>query len=251
MSQPRILVVEDEGIVAHDIKHMLNGLGYEVPVIASSGEDAIKRVAEKKPDLVLMDIVLGGDMDGIEAAKQIRARFDIPVVYLTAYADETTVSRAKMTAPYGYLVKPFTEGELHAAIEIALHKHEMEREVPHLTENMELERALKELAKTKGVNAAAVISKEGVLVKFFGAFTTEDMLSLSPAIALMTKAAEKCTRMFKGEIEEIIARSNSVMIVTEKFAEFIFLVAVDKSIDFDAIKPQREKVKEIIYKGRV
>jgi CheY-like chemotaxis protein len=251
MSQPKIVVVEDEGIVAKNIKHMLKGLGYEVPAIVSSGKDAIQKAAETKPDLMLMDIVLEGDMDGIEAAKQIQTRFDIPVVYLTAHADDTTVLRAKMTAPYGYLLKPFDERELHAAIELALYKHKMEREVTPSTENTELERVLKELVKIRGVNAAAVISKDGLLVKFVGPFTREDMLSLSSVIAFMTKAAEKCTRMLKGEIEEIIAKGHNVMIVTEKCAEFIFFVAVDKDIDIDAIKPQREKVRDIIYEGRV
>ncbi|MDI6810945.1 MAG: roadblock/LC7 domain-containing protein [archaeon] len=127
----------------------------------------------------------------------------------------------------------------------------MEREVTSFTGNRELERALKELVKTKGVNAAAVIAKDGLLVKFAGPFTREDMLSLSSVIAFMMKAAEKCMRMLKGEIEEIIATGHSVMIVTEKCAEFIFLVAVDKDIDIDAIKPQREKVRDIIYEGRL
>ena len=250
MSQPKIVVVEDEGIIAKSIKNMLKGLGYEVPAIVSSGKDAIKKAAETKPDLMLMDIVLEGDMDGIEAAKQIRARFDIPVVYLTAYADEIAVRRAKVTAPYGYLVKPFNERELHAAIEMALSRHKMEREETPI-ENTELERALEELVKIKGVNAAVVIAKDGLLVKFVGSFTREDMLSLSSAIAFMTKAAEKCTRMLKGEIEEIIAKGHNVMIVTEKCSEFIFLMAVDKGVDIDAIKPQREKVKDIIYQGRL
>jgi CheY-like chemotaxis protein len=251
MPQPRILVVEDEGTEAKNIDHMLKGLGYEVPAIASSGKDAIQKAAETKPDLMLADIVLEGEMDGIEAAKQIQTHFDIPVVYLTAYADDTTVRRAKMTAPYGYLVKPIKESELHAAVELALYKHRMERGVTPSTGNTELERALKELVKIRGVNAAAVIAKDGLLVNFVGPFTREDMLSLSSVIAFMTKAAEKCTRMLKGEIEEIIAKGHSVMIVTEKCAEFIFFVAVDKDIDIDAIKPQREKVRAIIYEGKV
>jgi len=89
------------------------------------------------------------------------------VIYLTAHADDTTVQRAKMTAPYGYLLKPFNERELHAAIEMALYRHMMEREVTPSTENPELDRALKELVKRGGVNAAAVISKDGVMVNFF------------------------------------------------------------------------------------
>ncbi|MBE0517382.1 MAG: response regulator [Methanophagales archaeon] len=247
MADPQILVVEDEGIVATGIRNMLKDLGYTVPAVASSGKDAIKKAAEMRPDLVLMDIVLEGDMDGIEAAEQIRARFDIPVIYLTAYADETTVQRAKMTTPYGYLLKPFNERELHAAIEMALYKHMMEREVASSTENPELDRALKELVKRKGVNAAAVISKDGVMVNFFNTLTPEDVSPLSSVVAMMTRTAEKCTRVLKmGDIVEIRAKTDSGMVVTEKSGGFIFLVAVDKGTDIDAIKLQREQVMDII-----
>ena len=129
MANAQVLVVEDEGIVAKDIQNTLKKLGYAVPAIASSGEEAIKKATETLPDLVLMDIVLEGYMDGVEAAEQIRDRFDIPVVYLTAYADNKTLQRAKITEPYGYILKPFSERELHTAIEIALYKHQMERKL--------------------------------------------------------------------------------------------------------------------------
>ena len=104
-----ILVVEDEGIVAREIQNMLKQRGYTVPAIVDSGEKAIEEAAALHPDLVLMDIVLKGNVDGVEAAEQIRARFDIPVVYLTAHAMESTLQRAKITEPYGYLLKPFDE----------------------------------------------------------------------------------------------------------------------------------------------
>ncbi|MBI5680757.1 MAG: methanogen output domain 1-containing protein [Methanobacterium sp.] len=126
MSSVKILVVEDESIVAMDIKHRLEGMDYIVPAIISSGEEAVEKAAETKPDLVLMDIVLRGDMDGIEAAQQINDTLDIPVVYLTAYSDEKTLKRAKITGPFGYIIKPFEDRELHSAIEVALYKHEME-----------------------------------------------------------------------------------------------------------------------------
>jgi len=129
MSEPRILVVEDEGIVARDIRHTLERLGYAVPAVASSGEEAVEKAAETHPDLVLMDIVLQGDMDGVEAADQIRSHFDVPVVYLTAYADENLLERAKITEPFGYLLKPFQERELHATVEMALHKYKAEKAV--------------------------------------------------------------------------------------------------------------------------
>jgi len=126
MTDARILVVEDEIIVSKDIENRLKNLGYAVSAVASSGEEAINKAEETHPDLVLMDIILKGDMDGMESAKQIRDRFNIPVVYLTAYADDKTLQRAKITEPYGYILKPFEERELHTAIEMALCKHEIE-----------------------------------------------------------------------------------------------------------------------------
>lgn len=126
MSNVKILVVEDESIVAMDIKHRAEGLGYSVTGITPSGEGAIQKAAETLPDLVLMDIVLKGDMDGVEAAQRIRDTLDIPVVYLTAYSDEKTLKRAKVTEPFGYIIKPFEDRELHSAVEVALYKHKME-----------------------------------------------------------------------------------------------------------------------------
>lgn len=129
MKKKQILVVEDERIVATDIKMSVQRLGYAVCGIAFSGEEAIKKTEEMHPDLVLMDIVLEGEMDGIEAASAIRTRFDIPIVYLTAYADEKTLERAKITEPFGYIIKPFEDRELNSILEIALYKHTMERKL--------------------------------------------------------------------------------------------------------------------------
>jgi len=126
MSTVRILVVEDESIVAMDIKHRLESLDYQVSEIASSGEEAVEKAGKTNPDLILMDIVLKGEMDGIDAAQIIKDRFDIPVVYLTAYSDDKTLKRAKITGPFGYIIKPFEDQELHSAIEVALYKHMME-----------------------------------------------------------------------------------------------------------------------------
>ncbi len=127
MADGRILIVEDEHIVAMGIKRMLKGLGYTVTGIASSGDDAISKAESTFPDLVLMDIMLKGDMDGVEAAKEIRGRFDVPVVYLTAYSDSNVLERAKKTGALGYIVKPFDEKDLHSNIEIALHRYRKEK----------------------------------------------------------------------------------------------------------------------------
>jgi PAS domain S-box-containing protein len=121
------MVVEDESITAKDIESSLTRLGYRVTHIAHSGEEAIEKAASTRPDLVLMDIRLKGEMDGIQTAEQLRTRFGIPVMYLTAYADDATLTRAQATAPFGYLLKPFNERELHATIQMALHCRDLER----------------------------------------------------------------------------------------------------------------------------
>ena len=119
----RILIVEDERITAEDLRDILTDLGYTVTGSVSSGAEAIAQAEEAPPDLALMDIRIKGEMDGAETARILRERFNIPVVYLTAHADTSTLSRAKLAQPLGYIVKPFQETELHASIEIALHKH--------------------------------------------------------------------------------------------------------------------------------
>jgi PAS domain S-box-containing protein len=125
----QILVVEDENIVALDIQNRLTKIGYAVPAVCSSGEEAITKACELRPDLILMDIRLKGEMDGVTAAEMIHTKLDVPIIYVTAYADETTLQRAKITTPYGYLLKPFEERELHSTIEMALYKHRTERKI--------------------------------------------------------------------------------------------------------------------------
>ncbi|MEI6045221.1 MAG: response regulator, partial [Chloroflexota bacterium] len=126
MEKTRILVVEDEEIVAADLRSTLRKFGYDVIASVSSGEEALAQVATYQPDLVLMDIILKGKMDGVEAAEQIRTKYNIPVIYLTAYSDETTLHRAKITSPYGYILKPFDNHELAIIVELALYKSLMD-----------------------------------------------------------------------------------------------------------------------------
>ncbi len=122
----RVLVVEDEAIVASDIQNSLSRLGYTVPGIAADGGQALKAAQSMNPDIVLMDIRLKKGPDGISTAQKIREGLSIPVVYLTAYADDSTLKRARKTEPYGYILKPFAEGDLKAGIEMALYKHASE-----------------------------------------------------------------------------------------------------------------------------
>ncbi len=119
-SAKNLLVIEDEGIIALDLQNCLQRLGYTVPAVADSGEEAVKLATEIQPDLILVDIRLSGKIDGIEAVERIRAHFDIPVVYLTALLDDDTLQRAKATNPAAFLSKPYEEELLQTTIEAAL-----------------------------------------------------------------------------------------------------------------------------------
>ena len=126
MRRTRILIVEDEPVIGMDLQNILTSLRYDVPAVVTSGEEAIEKAGELQPDLILMDIVLSGDMDGIDATKNIREMFKIPVIYLTAHTEELTFQRARETDPYGYLVKPVGKSDLYTAVETAMHRHELE-----------------------------------------------------------------------------------------------------------------------------
>ncbi|WP_017293374.1 GGDEF domain-containing response regulator [Geminocystis herdmanii] len=129
----KVLIVEDESIVAQDLQAILEDFGYSVPMFVDSGEKAIEKAMELKPNLVLMDIRLIGEMDGITAGQKIVKILDIPIIYLTAHGDKNTVQKAKIAQPYGYIVKPFTEQELRIAIEIALHKYQIDQKLKENT----------------------------------------------------------------------------------------------------------------------
>lgn len=127
MATVKILITEDEILIAREIEMILQALGYVVTGIAADSQTALEQVAATQPDLVLMDIVIPGEIDGIETADQIRTHFQIPVIFLTAYADADTLKRAKITEPFGYLLKPFQSRELDTAIQIALTRHQAEQ----------------------------------------------------------------------------------------------------------------------------
>jgi PAS domain S-box-containing protein len=155
-----ILVVEDELIVAMDLQSVLLEMGYVVTAVVPSGEEAIEAAARRKPDLVLMDIMLRGHIDGVTTARLMREMFRIPVIVLTAYADAASVERAKLSEPFGYLLKPFEERELRSAIEVALHKHAMEAR---------LEESRKELEEIVQAIPDAVVILRGDAIHFVNA----------------------------------------------------------------------------------
>jgi len=191
LSKIKVLVVEDERIVAKDIQNTLINLGYEVPAIASTGEEAIKKAGELRPDIVLMDIVLKGEIDGIEAAGQIKAKLRIPIIYLTAYEDEETLDRAKITEPLGYILKPFEERDLHTTLEMALYKHSMETK---LHESEERYRSLVEY------------SPDGIAIEF------------DKKIIFVNKAAARLTG--ESDIKKLLGRSIVEFIPPERLESF-------------------------------
>ncbi len=136
MEKHRIMIVEDEGVVALQIRTALEQRGYEVVDTCASGEEAMAHMIETQPDLVLMDMKLQGAIDGIEAAELIRRHHNLPVIFLTAHSENATIERAKQTTPYGYILKPFNTQELAIAVEIALHKHKIDREKDKLTREL-------------------------------------------------------------------------------------------------------------------
>lgn len=155
----QILVVEDESIVALDIQNRLTRLGYLVPAFVTSGEEAVAKAAKLQPDLILMDIKLKGEIDGIEAAKQIKSLLGIPVIYLTAFADETTLQRAQITEPFGYLIKPFEERELLATIRMAFYRFEAEKQIH------ESEDKLRSLLEQSG-DGIVLVNNLGVIIEW-------------------------------------------------------------------------------------
>lgn len=177
-TQNRILIVEDENIVGIDLKQTLTKLNYAVLGIVRTGEDAIKLAIEKNPDLILMDIMLEGKITGIEAAKQIREKIDVPVIYLTAYADDKTIEDAKLTDPFGYLLKPYDERNLHSSIEMALYKHHLNLK---LKESEERYRTLVELSPVAiGIHSEGkVVYANSAAVKLFGAESDNELIGKS------------------------------------------------------------------------
>jgi len=150
LSKAKILIVEDEFVVANDLRLRLENMGYIITAAVASGERAIQKIESEKPDLILMDIMLRGEMDGIEAANHINLRFNIPVIFLTAHADQKIIERAKRTEPFGYIIKPAEDRELESAIEVALYKVQMESYRSQVKEEMLKVKKLESMAVFAG-----------------------------------------------------------------------------------------------------
>lgn len=145
----KILLVEDEGILALQIKETLRQMGYAITAICASGEKTIESATADRPDVILMDIHLQGALDGIETARRIRETHDIPVIFMTAHSEDSTIMRARTTEPYGYLLKPVNTKEMQIAIEVSLYKARLDREKAQLTRD--LQKALEKVKLLSGI----------------------------------------------------------------------------------------------------
>jgi len=195
-----VLVVEDEYVTGADIQNSLRDMGFEVPYVVDNGPEAVRKAGEIRPDLVLMDIILIGEMTGIHAAAEIRSKFDIPVVFLTAHSDEPTVEMAKIAGPFGYIIKPFEPGRVRIAIEMALYRHAAEE---RLRESEEMVRALLNATRDEIV----LVDQAGKILALNDAFaaragepasrlTGRPVSGLIPPGTITVKTADELHRIF-------------------------------------------------------
>ena len=194
MTAARILVVEDERIIALHLRQQLTKLGYDVPNTVSTGEHALRRIEESQPDLVLMDINLKGRLDGIATAAAIRRSHPIPIIYLTAYSEDETLARAAATNPHGYLLKPFSERELHAMIQVTLTRHRNERASLVAQERLQQARKMEALRQLAGGIADEVDDLLTVLygqLEVLGGHVVDAPLLAEPIQDAFSEAIEK------------------------------------------------------------
>jgi PAS domain S-box-containing protein len=202
MSNIKVLVVEDESIVALDIKTRLVGLGYTVVGMVPSGEEAVQKVADTSPDLVLMDINLRGQMDGVQAAEQIRSLYTTPVVFLTAFTDDETIQRAKLSEPFGYLVKPFEDRELHTTIEIALYRRQVEERLRASEEAERDQRMMAEALRDTAAVLNSTLDLDEVLDHILA--NVGRVVSYEAASIMLVEAGKVYVSRLRGYIERSI-----------------------------------------------
>ena len=220
MSKYSVLIVEDEAIVSKDIQQSLKKLGYTIAGACSKAEDAIMAAKERAPDLVLMDIMLKGSKTGIEAAEIIRKTTNIPTVFLTAYADENTLEKAKRAEPYGYILKPFRENELRSVIEVAVHKHQKVCELVYA----------RELVKNQIQQSSLSQEQDVLFVKHNGRVVRVDYTeicfveALKDYVAINTESSKYVVHITMKEIERRLTNPDFLR------AHRSFIVRKDKII---------------------
>lgn len=229
LTQSKILVVEDESIVASHIGEILKDSGYKVTDTVPSGEMALLSVGEEEPDLILMDIVLNGGMSGIEAAKKINSHIDVPIIFLTAYSDEKTLAKAKDIGPFGYIVKPFKEKDLNSSILMALEKH---RQVKDLKQKEEWYKG-----SLQNLGEAVIVVDEMGRVSFINR-VAESLTGFTEKKVLGKPLQEICSQEKENERDEdsilkviatgspIDVRRNFILGKGEKISASVYVTAV-------------------------
>jgi signal transduction histidine kinase/DNA-binding response OmpR family regulator len=202
------MVVDDESIVALDLQSSLENMGYNVPAVVASGEEAVSAAGEVRPDLILMDISLNGGMDGVQAAEQIRSRFSVPVIYLSAFSNDHILQRAKQTEPYGYLLKPYVERELHTTIEMALHKARSEARLKSTRDELEV-RVVERTAALETSNAS--LRQEITTRQEAEAALEQSRTELETWVQERTVALQAANNKLQREIQER-QRAESVLV---------------------------------------
>ncbi len=204
-STVRILLVEDERLVAMSLKLQLRALGYEVVGVAASGQDAIEKAGELRPDLILMDIHLEGDMDGVEAAAEIHKQFQLPVIYLTAFSSQDILERAKVTEPMGYILKPYEDRELQVVIETALYRFQAEQKRSTLRHEESMRQASRLAAMTQlGSEAKGRIAdltpREAEVMDLIVEGNTQKQIASAFGISIQTAAKHRAKVLEKLQV---------------------------------------------------
>jgi len=229
MTKLNVLIVEDEILVATDIEESLESLGYTVQNAVTTGQAAIEEVEKKLPDIILMDIMLKGDMTGIEAANIIRKKYDVPIIYLTANADIATVEKAKISLPYGYIIKPFTEKDLQTNIEIARFKFEND-----LKSKMESDQFNRFFKHDDGENEVIIQGKKGLEkinpddVYYICQEKDHSLVVLADDDIVIEHPIDDCVEMFPKD--KFVRVSDSYIVNVDKvfIAKFPEIVMKDK-----------------------
>jgi signal transduction histidine kinase len=228
----RILIVEDEQIVGSDLQQALNDMGYDAFAIAASGAEALEHASEKPPDIVLMDIRIKGELDGIQTAAILKSRVPVSVIYLTAHADDAMIERAKKTEPHGYLVKPVKAAELRSMIEITLHRRNLERELSRTHEHIRSMAQRLEVVREEERRAVAVQLHDGIAQDLFamklGLSQLESLAKRNQGIKTLcgeiTDAVVKCmdaTRQVANELRPVaLAYSPVSSVIAEHARQF-------------------------------
>ncbi|MBW2604858.1 MAG: response regulator [Deltaproteobacteria bacterium] len=200
----KIMVVEDEAVIALRLQQRLTEMGYDVPGIAYSGEEAVEKARSLIPDLILMDIMIPGKLDGIDAAEILRAELDVPVVFLTAFSEEKIIERAKKAEPYGYILKPFQDHEIKAVIEVALYKKKMEEKLRKAYN--ELEARVKERTMELNTTLKAVARSEKELVDHQSKLeeVNKELLETNRALSVLARNIDGEKELLENKIHDAI-----------------------------------------------